>query len=267
MKLTLQELKRLYPEQIWQEFSENDLKQRESIIRHYSNQTAQNNADLNCWCLDAFRAWVKENLGDSITVLPSEAEVPTIWDVVNGTAITIGKTRLILIPDEATNTDILTVPQEWVDLHDWVANYYLAIQVNIDASWICVWGFTSHRTLKDKGNYDPIYRTYSLDRDYVITDLDVLWLAQGIGLEEKANVEQLKLLAPSTAEDLLVRLSKLSVYSPRLDVSFKEWGALLINDNWRNRLHKMRQEKASRAPESLEGVDKSSTPCINKADT
>lgn len=245
MKLTLQELRRLYPKQIWQEFSENDLKQRESIIRHYSNQAAQNNADLNCWCLDAFRAWVKENLGDSITVLPSEADIPTIWDVVNGTAITIGKTRLVLIPDEATYTDILTVPQEWVDIHDWVANYYLAIQVNIDASWMCVWGFISHRTLKDKGNYDPIYRTYSLDRDYVITDLDVLWLAQGISLEEKANVEQLKLLASSTAEDLLVRLSKPSLYSPRLDVSFKEWGALLTNDNWRNRLHKMRQEKAS----------------------
>ena len=245
MKLNLQELKILYPEEIWQEFSEKDLEQRESSIRHYSNQTAQNNADLNFWCLNAFRAWVKENLGDSITVLPSEANLPTIWDVVNGTAITIGKTRIILIPDEATDTETLTVPQEWVDIPEWVADYYLAIQVNIDARWMCVWGFTSHRTLKNKGNYDPVHRTYSLDRDYVITDLDILWLAQEMCLQEKANVEQLKLLAPSIAEDLLVRLSKPSPYSPRLDVSFQEWGALLASNDWRNRLYEMRQEKAS----------------------
>ncbi|NMF66127.1 DUF1822 family protein [Brasilonema octagenarum] len=245
MKLNLQELRRLYPEQIWQEFSEKELKQRESTIRRYSNQTAQNNADLNFWCLNAFRTWLKENLGDSITVLPSEADLPTIWDVVNGTAITIGKTRLVLIPDEATDTETLTVSQEWVDIPDWVADYYLAIQVNIDAGWMCVWGFTSHRTLKDKGNYDPIYRTYSLERDYVITDLDVLWLAPEMGLEEKANVEQLKFLSHSTAKDLLVRLSKPSPYSPRLDVSFQEWGTLLASNNWRNRLYEMRQEKAS----------------------
>ncbi|GAB1540292.1 hypothetical protein NUACC21_29610 [Scytonema sp. NUACC21] len=131
MKLNLQELRKLYPEQIWQEFSEKDLKQRESTIRRYSNQTAQNNADLNCWCLNALRAWVKENLGDSITVLPSEADLPTIWDVVNGTAITIGKTRLVLIPDEAADTETLTVPQEWVDIPEWMADYYLAIQVNM----------------------------------------------------------------------------------------------------------------------------------------
>ncbi|GJD19193.1 hypothetical protein RIVM261_041490 [Rivularia sp. IAM M-261] len=245
MKLSLQELKILYPKEIWQEFSEKDLEQRESSIRHYSNQTAKNNADLNCWCLNAFRAWVKENLGDSITVLPSEAALPTIWDVVNGTAITIGKTRIVLIPDEATDTETLTVPQEWVDIPEWVADYYLAIQVNIDARWMCVWGFTSHRTLKDKGNYDPVYHTYSLDRDYVITDLDVLWLAQEMCLQEKANVEQLKLLAPSTAENLLVRLSKSSPYSPRLDVNFQEWGALLASNDWRNRLYEMRQEKVS----------------------
>lgn len=245
MKLSLQELKILYPEEIWQDFSEKDLEQRKSSIRHYSNQTAQKNANLNCWCLNAFRAWVKENLGDSITVLPSEANLPTIWDVVNGTAITIGKIRIVLIPDEATDTETLTVPQEWVDIPEWVADYYLAIQVNIDARWMCVWGFASHRTLKNKGNYDPVYRTYSLDRDYIITDLDILWLAQEMCLQEKANVEQLKLLAPSTAEDLLVRLSKPSPYSPRLDVSFQEWGALLASNDWRNRLYEMRQEKTS----------------------
>jgi hypothetical protein len=245
MKLNLQELRRLYPEQIWLEFSEEDLKQRESTIRRYSNQTAQSNADLNCWCLNAFRTWVKENLGNSIKVLPSEADLPTIWDVVNGTAITIGKTRLVLIPDEATDTETLTVPQEWIDIPDWVADYYLAIQVNIDARWMCVWGFTSHRTLKDKGNYDPIYCTYSLDQDHVITDLDVLWLAQEMSLEEKAKVDPLKPLAPSTAEALLVRLSKPFPYSPRLDAPFQEWGALLASNDWRNRLYGMRQEKAS----------------------
>ncbi|GAB1537882.1 hypothetical protein NUACC21_05370 [Scytonema sp. NUACC21] len=102
-----------------------------------------------------------------------------------------------------------------------------------------------HSTLKDKGNYDPVYRTYSLERDHLITDLEVLWLSYEMALEEKAKVDPLKFLSPSTAEDLLVRLSKPSPYSPRLDASFKDWGALVASNHLRNRLYKMRQEKAS----------------------
>ncbi len=245
MKLSLQELKAVYPEQIWQELPETELKQRESTIRRYSNQTAQSNADLNRLCLNAFGVWVKENHGDSIKELPSQADLPYIWEVVNGTAVAIGKTRLVLIPDEATDTETFTVPQEWVDIPDWIADYYLAVQVDIDAGWISVWGFTSHRTLKHKAIYDPVYRTYSLERDFVIADLDMLWLAQEIGLEEKAKVEQLKPLAPPIAENLLIKLSEPSLYFPRLDVRFEEWGALLASQVYRKALYNMRQENAS----------------------
>ncbi len=242
MKLSLQELKVVYPNQIWQELLAKDLTQKESIIHKYSNHTAASNADLNRLCLNGFVAWVKANLDvtNSPKILPTEADLPSIWEVVNGCAIALNKTRLVLIPEEATDTEVLTVPQEWVDIAYWAADYYLAVQVDMDAGWMCVWGYTSHRTLKQKSSYDPIYRTYSLERDYIITDLDLLWLAMKMGLDEKTTVQPLTLLAESSAEALLERLSQPSPYSPRLDVAFEQWAALVAHNGWRRYLYSMR---------------------------
>ncbi|HEY9873606.1 MAG TPA: DUF1822 family protein [Candidatus Obscuribacterales bacterium] len=245
MKFSLQNLKVVYQEQIWLEFSQTDIKKLE-VEGSYSNKTALLNAYLNRLCLNAFVDWMRQNLElkDSVSVWPSEADLPSMWEVVNGSAISLGKTRLVLIPSDALDTEEFSVPQEWVDIHSWSADYYLAVQVDLDQCWMHVWGYATHRTLKEKGSYDPIYRTYSLERDYVITDLDVLWVAREICANEKAEINRLPSLSHSTAESLLVQLSQSSLYSPRLDVEFEQWGALLQQDNWRKHLYAQRLQNS-----------------------
>ncbi|TAG39467.1 MAG: DUF1822 family protein, partial [Oscillatoriales cyanobacterium] len=68
-----------------------------------------------------------------------------MWEVVNGTAFQIGETRLILIPSDETELEEFCVPQEWVDIPNWSADYYLPVQVNLDGDdgecWIELCGF------------------------------------------------------------------------------------------------------------------------------
>ncbi len=49
-------------------------------------------------------------------VYPNFAALPSFWEFVNGTAITVDNLRLVLVPTLAMDEDELRVPQEWVDI-------------------------------------------------------------------------------------------------------------------------------------------------------
>lgn len=253
MNLSLQNLNMLDSDQVYLEFSQTDLQQAEPVMQAYSNQTARNNAYLNRLCLNSFTNWIREylDLGNSSLVLPREADLVSTWEVVNGSAIALGNTRIILIPDETLDTEEFTVPQEWVEIPNWAADYYLAVQVDLDEQWMSVRGYTTHLTLKTKGKYDPIYRTYSLDRDYMIPDLDVLWVAKELCHNERDAIAALPVLSSDEASNLVDRLAKPSLYSPRLEVPFVQWGALLSDDQLRQQLYKQRNEQTRLAANPL----------------
>jgi tetratricopeptide (TPR) repeat protein len=109
-----------------------------------------------------------------------------IWEVINGKAIIYGNKRLVLIPSDAIDIQDFAIPQEWVDVPRLAGDYYLPIQVDLENRYLHIWGFVSRRTLKEKADYDPIYRTYYLEGDRVITNLDLLWAACQLCPDEKA---------------------------------------------------------------------------------
>ena len=99
--------------------------------------------------LNAFLPWLQE-----------ESRASKIdWELVNGTAITIEDSRLLLVPSEAEDLSELRVPQEWIDIPALRADYYLAVQVNVDAGYIRIWAYTTHQQLKNNGCFDPMDRT------------------------------------------------------------------------------------------------------------
>jgi hypothetical protein len=253
MNLSQQDLNMLDSDRVYLKFSQTDLQQAEPVTQAYSNQTARNNAYLNRLCLNSFVAWLREylDLDNSSLVLPSEADLVSNWEVVNGSAIALGNTRIVLIPSEALDTEEFAVPQEWVDIPNWAADYYLAVQVDLDKHWMHIWGYTTHQTLKAKGNYDPIYRTYSLDRDYTIADLDILWVAKELCKNEREAIAALPALSSAEASSLVDRLAKPSPYFPRLEVPFAQWGALLSDDKLRQQLYEQRNEQAKLAANPL----------------
>ena len=244
MLLNLEQAQAIDSKSIWLELSNDDLVCAEPDPELYTNHIGVNNARSNQICLTKFQAWLAEREVDNRSSF-NETELSTIWDVVTGCAIEIGKLRLVLIPTENLDRDELRVPQEWVDLPNWAGDYYLGVQVDLDTNLMNIWGFASHQALKDRGQYSALDRTYSLNSDLLISNLDLLWIAEELDLATRNIVPELPSLSLERALELIRVLSQPSPYSPRLALDFAEWGAILNSPNLRSQLYQTRLQRAA----------------------
>jgi Protein of unknown function (DUF1822) len=235
---------------IWRTFSPPETSPNQT----FSNPTAQYHAQLNQICLEQTQAWLTE-IGISSDPTFDPAQVASIWDVVNGCALNIDNRRLILIPSDQLDRDELRVPQEWVDIPAWLGDYYLAVQIDLETNTMNIWGFISHRTLRETGTYNVLDRTYSIDSDFLIADLNSLSIAQLLELQEITIVPPLPSLALDRSQSLIGQLSHHSPYSPRLEIDFNTWAALLSNNNLREQLYQRRLQVAK--------IQSNSTPPLN----
>jgi len=242
MKLTIQNLSKIYPEHLWLKLSDSELEQAKPVSQDYSTGTGRNYAYLNCLCLNAFLKWMQENFGleTSLGVFPNEKVLPKIWEFVNGCGINLGSKRLVMIPSDAIDIADFAVPKEWVDIPSWAADYYLPVRVDLEEKHLHFWGFVSRRSLRAKADYDPIYRLYYVERDWVIPNLEILGLASNLCPDEKGEVTALPKLSQTEAEDLIDELSKPSPCSPRLKATFEQWGALLNESHCLQKLYERR---------------------------
>ena len=215
--------------------------------QHHSNPISRYNAYLNGVCLSAVLNWLSEGLAPEAFPQPSvwhSQDISSIWEVVNGTAIEVGDTRLVLIPSDEGDLKKLCVPQEWVDIPNWSADYYLPVQVNLDADedecWMEVCGFATHRQLKNGGTYGAGDRTYALPTKELTESLVVMQITLGLNLQ--AEVSPLPSLSELKVAELLQKLGNPSVYSPRLVVPFEHWASFLANDECRQQLYNQRLE-------------------------
>jgi Protein of unknown function (DUF1822) len=227
MLLTLEQIKAIDPASIWLNITSVETDTRINP-QYYSNQTGINNARLNQLCLSKFQTWLTDR---SIPHQPSfgEDESATISDIVTGCAIEIGKLRLILIPTENLDRSELRVPQEWVDLSNWAGDYYLGVQIDLDAQMMNIWGFISRQTLKDRGRYSERDRTYSLDSDLLVNNLDLLWIAEELALAPRSIIPESPTLSIERALELIQLLSQPA-----------EWGAIVNNPTLRSQLYQTR---------------------------
>jgi hypothetical protein len=231
------------PTQIGLEISPDVHLEAWQFSQSFSSHTARWNAYLNQICQQTFLTWLTAEEDPVATIAWSREMATSFWEVVNGTVFTSGEKRLILLPDKSLDTSELRVPQEWIDIPDLAADYYLAVQINLDEMWLQIWGYTTHEQLKMRGTYDPHDRTYRLASEFLIPDLNVLWVVQQLQPNEltQAEIAPLPELSPTQAENLLQRLAVSTIDQPRLEIPFQLWGALLTNDHWRQQLCYLRQ--------------------------
>jgi hypothetical protein len=174
---------------------------------------------------------------------------------INGFSISLDAQQLVIVPSDALDLDELRIPQEWVDVPKLAADYYLAAQIDTAEKLIRIWGYTTHQQLKAVGHYDPCDRTYSLERDAVIEDINSLWLRCR---HFSAESTQSPILEPShvSLDDLTQSLEKLAdptLIFPRRAVAFDVWAAIVGNENWRRMLIERRTllAKSSTDPEAV----------------
>jgi Protein of unknown function (DUF1822) len=250
MKSGLQEFQIMDTAQIWLAFSQEYEKYLLSLVKNYSYEAARWNAYLNRLCLNAFISWVKEylNLTETLLLLPSEDECYQLWDFLNGTRIQLGEIPIVLIPTEDNIVEEFCVQQEWVDVPGWEANYYISIQVNPEKRWLRVLGYANRNTIKEKGEYDEITRSYCLSRNELIVDLNFMWIAEVIYPEKKEAAKKLPKLSLVEAKKIVKKLDLPLWCSPRLDFEFENWSAILAEKNFRQLLYNQTSELHNIAP-------------------
>jgi Protein of unknown function (DUF1822) len=248
--LTIDDLSLIYPEQLLLEFSISD---RDNIWQqiqnqNYSNSTTAWNAYLNCLCLKTFLSYLKTepDIKSPPKIWTQETDFSSFWQVVNGSCIEIDKTRLILIPSENSELTELRVQREWVDIPNWNGDYYLAVEICLEKCWMRICGYATYQQLKEEGRYDSIDETYSLDAEELIEDLTIMWTMRDPNSSKKIELEALPILSVVEAETLLKQLSQPSPYSPRLNLPFEQWKALIAQDIYRKKLYEMQQLKSQK---------------------
>jgi hypothetical protein len=255
----LLELSRTYPNQIGLNLSEKQQQQAWLRSQNHGNAMTRCNAYLNELCLMAFVPWLEGwcqegQESDKSTRIStfSESYLPSLWEFINGTIIKFGDIRLALIPTDSTDLDEVCVPQEWVDIVSWRADYYLAVQINLDSpdtSWMRLWGYISYQNLQQNGIYEESDRAYYISGQHLSPDLTLMLLQPEPVFPKDVQVESIPSLTQETAERLLAQLSQSSVSAPRLAVPFEQWAAFVTNEQWRQDLYERRLKQAQRVAE------------------
>ncbi|MEL6555843.1 MAG: DUF1822 family protein [Cyanobacteria bacterium J06621_11] len=194
----------------------------------YLNQISQQ--VILDWVLDECSQQLSRS--PSVFSWPSSAFSPVCWELVNGSVMTFGDFRLAIIPMEGVGYDELEVPQEWVDISGVAADYYLALQVNPQESWIDCWGYITHQRLSEVGHFDATDRTYRVDANLLTRDVSTLWPTIEFcpNVVTQAEIAPLPSISVAQRTNLVERLAKQDVAFPRLSVPFAQWSALFADE-------------------------------------
>ena len=254
MNFTINDLALIYPEQVFLEFSP---QQREKIWQeiqqdYYDNATARWRSYLNSLCTTTVLEYLQDYIKNETDLSPQnmqiwqETDLSSIWNIVNGTAITLDSTKLILIPHEDKDFSAFKVPREWVDLPQWVGEYYIAVEINLEQCWLRICGYTTHQQLREIGEHDCTDETYSVAVEELTEDLTSMWMGIELFSTTKPVVEAVPVLSPVETADLLETFNQSIFFSPRLDVTFHKWGAFIGDNNLRKQLYQQRQNRNRR---------------------
>lgn len=194
-----------------------------------------NQAALNRICINELSTYLAEDLHLVVKpVFPSEGlYLPFATNLVNGFVLSISGVRIAFIPSQDVDLMSFEVQREWVNLSNWAADYYVPIQVDIEAQYLHLWGFISHQYLLERATLDRKFQSYEVDSGDLIDDLDSLWVvcdlvASKILAPERGKIPNLTRLSKPEAKISIEQLQQhRSVFSPRLVLSFDRWGAIL----------------------------------------
>ncbi len=116
--LSLHKLSISYPNQLWLKIPQEIQQKSWQRVQLYSNPTSRCQAYINEICWQTFipwlEAWLEEDSNQPSVI--EKKKLADIWEFVNGSVINLGKTKIALIPSEATDNEEFDIPQEWVDI-------------------------------------------------------------------------------------------------------------------------------------------------------
>jgi hypothetical protein len=248
MSLMLDDIALLYLDQLVLEFTPEQRDRAWEATANFKYQDASSRwrAFLNALCVETIVHYFQNDStfqNTEIKTYPDADEFPYLWQLINGIAITLNQTRLIIIPSEDIETDELRVDQEWVDLPEWVGNYYLASHIDVENCFLRISGFITYEQLSKEGHYDPFDKTYSLEISALTEDLSALWVTWELSPDQAPQVNSLPQISTTELAHFIHSIEYQRANILRLAMPFEHWGNLFINPNWRCLLYSYPEKK------------------------
>jgi Protein of unknown function (DUF1822) len=225
--LQTQALTQIYPKHVWIDIA--DLEN--SITK----------AELDRYWIDKISKYLTD-LGLVVkSIFPSEDLYRSfVSKAMDGFALSVSGIKVMFIPSHDLDLAGFEIQQEWVDLTNWAADYYVPIQIDREHNYLHLWGFISHRSIQKTATLDRTLRSYEIDASDLIEDLQVLWMSCELASDreltsERGKITPLAPLSTSAAKDSIDRLRQhSSLFSPRLVLPFEQWGAIIDNPEYLN---------------------------------
>ncbi len=230
-------------------FSPSDSQQAWDKAQIYTNDISRWNAYLNLLCLSVLENYWQEENENNISI-PDNSN---LWEFINGSKINFGNKCFIIIPEDTLDTAEFSIPQEWVDLPNLIGDYYLAVQILPDDSYLRVWGGIFHDDIQVSASYDSISRTYDLDRYCLTEEISILSALKELNNIEKKSPKKLVTLTNNKVDILIDLLSEPEIDLPRLEIDFQQWGCLFNDNNYLKKLYQQRLKKARKATTTSAG--------------
>ena len=212
-------LTKIYPEHVWLDITDVEI----SLTK----------AELNQRWIEKISTYLTD-LGLVVKLIfpNEELYLPLISELVDGFALSVSGIKVAFIPSEDLDLAGFEVQQEWVDLSNWVADYYVPIQIDREYNYLHLWGFISHQSIQQKANLDRTLRSYEVESTDPIEDLQILWLScelvNDCELASRGTIPHMTPLSASEAQVSIERLQQhKSMFSPRLVLPFEQWGAIM----------------------------------------
>lgn len=210
------------------------------------NATAQHNYIFNSLCLDAVKNWLEANITeeDEEIVIPDIDYLEASWSAVTGTAIALDSMKIAVIPQDTSDIAGISIPREWVDIPQWTPDYYIAAQVDLERKTIWLWGYAHSSTVRKEGNLDRTHQHYNLPLEKMSIDLELFGITHQLLQSPQPNTQDSSTPRKIDKQEALKKLSEPSPFSPRLNLPFEDWSALIGDRQWCQELYKQRCPKA-----------------------
>lgn len=221
----------------------------ETLMDRQSTPLAAWQAYHHHMALETLMAWLQAHRPEAIAPWLPSSEQPAFWEGVGGAALQWGEVRLALFATETEDLESWLIPQEWVDLPAFVADYYLAVELHLEPdpaeSWLAVVGYATHGMVRESHRNEE--RCYCLDREAFIPDLYLLFLGQRLFGRRWSRVSAVPQFLPAVQAQLLQDCVRMA--EPRLGLPFEQWGSLFSVAAWRSQLYRERMQQGSQAPQ------------------
>ncbi|BAQ65279.1 DUF1822 family protein [Geminocystis sp. NIES-3709] len=163
----------------------------------------------------------------------------SIWEFINGNAINIDLSQIVLIPIETQDKTEFSIPEEWLKIPLWVGNYYIPVEVNLEENYLSFWGYVSHEDVLSYGKLDSFNHCIDFPSECLETDLNLLCLEYEYGWDSIPQIQPLSILSSQEKENLFTTIQ--DKLSPRIFINFNQWLSFISDNSTRHQLFLNRQ--------------------------